>query len=375
MVSLRHAAIERQIFFCTLVFITNVQGLQQTAQLSTLIALNPSTATQPLDLPPTQSPLNLTLVYPAAGVKSSLPWIMLMTGANCYSQDYSFLEQQLAGRGYLVAIIDELHPVTPDTQAFISPVREPQCPNNSWGAVSATALNDVHTFLASALHQNPNPATRLPPIPVAAQSAIKSVDLDSVVLLGHSLGGQVAVNILAGICDEPEEFLCGDYAAVLDSKGKSAIKGVISYEGFALANNTAFTEVAIPDDTFVTYITDPDPSIANLTRAAYEMTEGECVQYIELGSTSSHYSINDWNLATAPHQRAPCALDNGASTTVSTQAEHDALLLFISDLADNVIRAQMLNDTAAAMFLTGQVPDSLFVQSAELTPECYKDFM
>ena len=43
-----------------------------------------------------------------------------MTGANCYSQDYSFLEQQLAGRGYLVAIIDELHPVTPDTQAFIS---------------------------------------------------------------------------------------------------------------------------------------------------------------------------------------------------------------------------------------------------------------
>jgi len=64
--------------------------------------------------------------------------------------------------------------------------------------VSASALNDVHTFLASALHQNPNPATLLPPIPVAAQSAIKSVNLDSVVLIGHSLGGQVAVNILAG---------------------------------------------------------------------------------------------------------------------------------------------------------------------------------
>ena len=55
-----------------------------------------------------------------AGVNSSLPWIMLMVGANCYSQDYRFLEQQLAGKGYLVAIIDELHPVTPDTQAFIS---------------------------------------------------------------------------------------------------------------------------------------------------------------------------------------------------------------------------------------------------------------
>ena len=77
-------------------------------------------------------------------------------------------------------------------------VREPQCPNNSWGAVSATALNDVHTFLASALHQNPDLATLLPSIPAAAQSAIKSVDLDSVVLIGHSLGAQVAVNILAG---------------------------------------------------------------------------------------------------------------------------------------------------------------------------------
>jgi len=61
-------------------------------------------------------------------------------------------------------------------------------------------------------------------------------------------------------------------------------------------------EVTIPDDTFLTYITDPDPSIANVTRAAYETTEGECLQYIELGPTSSHYSINDWNLATAPHQ-------------------------------------------------------------------------
>jgi hypothetical protein len=44
------------------------------------------------------------------------------------------------------------------------------------------------------------------------------------------------------ICDEPEEFLCGTYAAILDSNGNSAIKGVISYEGFGLANNTAFSK-------------------------------------------------------------------------------------------------------------------------------------
>jgi len=46
-----------------------------------------------------------------------------------------------------------------------------------------------------------------------------------------------------GICDEPEEFLCGNYAAILDSNGKSAIKGVVAYEGFGLANNTAFSKI------------------------------------------------------------------------------------------------------------------------------------
>lgn len=48
-----------------------------------------------------------------AGVNHDLPWIMLMSGANCYSQDYSFLQHQLAGQGYLVAVVDQLHPVPP----------------------------------------------------------------------------------------------------------------------------------------------------------------------------------------------------------------------------------------------------------------------
>lgn len=48
----------------------------------------------------------------SAGVNGDLPWIMLLVGANCYSQDYRFLEEQLAGRGYLIAVADEVHPVT-----------------------------------------------------------------------------------------------------------------------------------------------------------------------------------------------------------------------------------------------------------------------
>lgn len=48
-----------------------------------------------------------------AGVNPDLPWICLLPGANCYSQDYTFLETYLAGQGYLVAVVDQLHPVTP----------------------------------------------------------------------------------------------------------------------------------------------------------------------------------------------------------------------------------------------------------------------
>lgn len=34
-----------------------------------------------------------------------------MSGTFGYSQDHSFLLQQLAGRGYLVAIVDQNHPI------------------------------------------------------------------------------------------------------------------------------------------------------------------------------------------------------------------------------------------------------------------------
>lgn len=46
-----------------------------------------------------------------SGVNAALPWVMLMSGTFGYSQDHSFLLQQLAGRGYLVAIVDQNHPI------------------------------------------------------------------------------------------------------------------------------------------------------------------------------------------------------------------------------------------------------------------------
>ena len=48
----------------------------------------------------------------ATGVDADLPWIMLMQGFNCYSSDYTRIQQLLAAQGYLVAIADEFHPVS-----------------------------------------------------------------------------------------------------------------------------------------------------------------------------------------------------------------------------------------------------------------------
>ena len=58
--------------------------------------------------------ISIAYNFACAGVDHDLPWIMLMSGANCYSQDYSFLQHQLAGQGYLVAVVDQLHPAPLD---------------------------------------------------------------------------------------------------------------------------------------------------------------------------------------------------------------------------------------------------------------------
>ena len=87
-------------------------------------------------------------------------------------------------------------------QSLHAGVREPQCPCNSWGAVTASALNDMYNFLSVQTRQpsaktSQNPSA--PPIPEAAQSAIKSVKLDSVVMIAHSLGAYVACLLLTGL--------------------------------------------------------------------------------------------------------------------------------------------------------------------------------
>lgn len=63
--------------------------------------------------------------------------------------------------------------------------------------------------------------------------------------------------------------------------------------------------IAIPDNTFVTYMSPKDSIMNQVVKQAFEKTEGKHVQYIEL-STGNHYAINDWNPVSAPHQVGRC---------------------------------------------------------------------
>ena len=75
--------------------------------------------------------------------------------------------------------------------------REPQCSNSSISFPSASAFDDVHNCLAQWAQQTTS-APSCPPLPTAAQTAIRNLNLPSVVIFGHSVGGEVAIDLITG---------------------------------------------------------------------------------------------------------------------------------------------------------------------------------
>lgn len=73
-------------------------------------------------------------------------------------------------------------------------------------------------------------------------------------------------------------------------------------------------------------------------------------------------------------QRSPCAAhipaDDPKFTT--TREEQEERLVFIAQYTDAVIRAKLLNDSAAAKFVLHKVPNSPLVQAADLSPGCFE---
>ena len=74
-------------------------------------------------------------------------------------------------------------------------------------------------------------------------------------------------------------------------------------------------------------------------------------------------------------QRSPCAAHIPADDPnfTTTREEQEERLVFIAQYTDAVIRAKLLNDSAAANFVLHDVPNSPLVQAADLSPGCFEN--
>lgn len=201
---------------------------------------------------------------------------------------------------------------------------------------------------------------------LATKKAIADLQLSSVVLVCHSLGGMVAVGMISGACHNPEQPYCNNYTEVIDSTGNDIIKGVIMFEsGWQTPNSI----LEIPDEYFLTYLTSPD--YANQTSEFFEQTDGRCVQYIELNS-GNHYAMTNWNPATAPYQRAPCGRVVSAAQYITAQTDQSSRLTFLAELIDLSVRASVLNETSAVQgILQLQHSHSSYVETTIIPALCF----
>ncbi|KAL3136341.1 hypothetical protein ABBQ38_005603 [Trebouxia sp. C0009 RCD-2024] len=332
-------------------------------QASLSLELGEQTATKSTGKNPTRSPVNITMFFPQKGVDPDLPWVMMMNGANCYGQDYTYLLSQLAGRGYLAVAPTQLHPAPPKQQGkdwFKD--QADQCDKDSFAIVTASLVNDVHSLLSSLSGAPQHLPT--PQISPKAVDAMKSVNTDSIVLVSHSAGAVTAVDMLAGKCNDKgmAEQLCANYTPIMDRQGRNALKGAIAFEGYADSG------IKIPDGMFLTYMAG---QYNDQTQKKYEATKGKCIQYVELAA-GNHYAITDWNPDTAPHQKAPCGAQNPHDDPnfETTKEDQEERLNFIAEYTDAMVRATVLGDKAAASFLLNDVADSHLVRTAKVSSSC-----
>lgn len=76
--------------------------------------------------------------------------------------------------------------------------RESQCSNDSLSFPSASIFNDMHNCLAYWSQQEQDAKLGCPTVSVSAQQALQSLNLAAAVIFGHSLGGEIAVDMISG---------------------------------------------------------------------------------------------------------------------------------------------------------------------------------
>ena len=82
--------------------------------------------------------------------------------------------------------------------AFHAAVRASHCSNTSYSVPTASIFNDIHSLLKSSLSSPGDQSYAGTTLPSDAQTAMKTTNVDSAVLLAHSLGGLVALQMITG---------------------------------------------------------------------------------------------------------------------------------------------------------------------------------
>ncbi|KAK9866032.1 hypothetical protein WJX84_005738 [Apatococcus fuscideae] len=323
------------------------------------------------DATPVRVPVKTTFYFPAAGVLPELPWVLLLNGYDVRSREYSDLLHALALRGYLVAAPDYRR-FWPSNPAASGPqYQEPGCDNKTFTLPALSLLNTVHEHLRRELEGSHSP--HLEPL--------AGVSINNMVLLGHSLGGLVAIQGLTGRCDpdaDPDREAstaldCEGYQPLLDAHGKSIIKGAFIYEGSPILEkqipdeSPKFANVSIPDDAFVAYFGSPSFSIL-LPQLTH--THGGCAQLTVL-SSGNHYGITNF-YNTSAHQVSPCHVQTSwdppdYTTDPAAQAGRVELFTMVSDAA---VRAFLLKDETALQYLKSAVSQDPGVQLHRFGDQC-----
>ena len=86
-----------------------------------------------------------------------------------------------------------------DQTTAVAAGREPQCSNTSFNTPTASILRDVHNLLANWTGRGTSAGSfPAPSLPATALAAINKTKVDAAVIVGHSAGGRVAIDMVTG---------------------------------------------------------------------------------------------------------------------------------------------------------------------------------
>ncbi|CAL8464883.1 g4418 [Coccomyxa elongata] len=254
--------------------------------------------------------------------KSKKPLVLLLNGASVESFWYQWVIEELAKKGFVIAASDYYRPFHYKTPIL----PRPGCRQDAIVDASARLINTLYDFIHNVTHGNNNAGK-------PSLTFLQRANLDQLLLLGHSLGGFVACDILSGGCETDSSITdsCEGYTPVLNTEGKDVVIGAVTFEGYLAGSGMKPQNISLAEKTFTLFLAGEYNKNA---REAFigARDSGSCVSYIAFHAMN-HYGMNDF---VSPHQVTPCAApiptdDPHFTTDAATQAAGVDLIAEIID--------------------------------------------